>query len=198
MREPKSVADLLTYRVLRLSNTFGLYASRRYRDQIGITLPEWRVMSIVASWEPTTAREVSRVLATDKAWVGLSMERLRRRGYVQRATDAKDARRMLVTLTARGRQVHDAILAIARRRQRRLLSVLPAGAARTLIDSLDLLQAEADRMLAELDAQDRAAPVPKVTRTRTSSRAGTIAGAATAGTGIAGARTQRKPSRSIA
>lgn len=151
MREPQTVVDFLTYRVLRLSNTFGLYASRHYRDRHGITLPEWRVMSIVASCQPTTAREISRVLVTDKAWIGLSLENLRRRGFVTRSADPKDARRSLVSLTREGREMHDAILGLARRRQRRLLAALPPGATDTLIACLDRLQAEADRMLEELD-----------------------------------------------
>ena len=77
-----------------------------------------------------------------------------RRGYVTRTSDRKDARRALITLTEQGRQMHDAILAIARRRQRRLLAALPKGAADSLVASLDRLQAEADRMLAELDASE--------------------------------------------
>jgi DNA-binding MarR family transcriptional regulator len=152
MREPKTVVDFVTYRVLRLSNTFGLYASRRYRDQYGMTLPEWRVMSIVASCQPTTAREISRVLVTDKGWVGLSLEKLQRRGFIMRSVDPHDARRTPVSLTRKGQEMHNAILAIARRRQRRLLASLPKDAAETLIACFDTLQAEADRMLEELDA----------------------------------------------
>lgn len=158
MQEPQSVIDLLTYRVLRLSNTFGLYAGRRYRDEFDVTLPEWRVMSIIAMRETTSAREISRILATDKAWVGLSVEALRKRGYVKTSADTQDKRRTLVALTAEGGRVHAAILAIARRRQRRLLATLPPGAADTLTACLDRLQAEADRMLDELDAAEGAGP----------------------------------------
>lgn len=152
MREPKSAADLLTYRLLRLSNTFGLYSNRRYRKQFDVTLPEWRVMSIVAVHDTTTAGDISRVLATDKAWVGLTVTALAKRGYVKRTADKQDSRRMLLRLTDQGREVHDAIMANAKRRQRRLLGALPDGTADTLIACLDRLQAEADRMLEELDA----------------------------------------------
>jgi DNA-binding MarR family transcriptional regulator len=151
MRKPKSVTDLLSSRLLRLSNTLALYSGRRYRDEFGVTLPEWRAMSIIAMRGTTTAREISRILATDKGWVGLSVEKLRRRGYVKRTPDKRDARRTLVSLTEQGQKVHDAIIAVARRRQQRLLAALPDDAADTLIDSLDRLQAEADRMLDELD-----------------------------------------------
>jgi DNA-binding MarR family transcriptional regulator len=152
MREPKSVAELLSYRLLRLSNTLGLFSSRSYRDQFGVTLPEWRVMSIIAAHPTTTARDISRILATDKAWVGISVTGLSKRGYLTRSPDKHDARRTLLSLTEQGRKKHDAILSAARRRQRRLLATLSAEAAETLVDSLDRLQAEADRMLAELDS----------------------------------------------
>lgn len=152
MKEPKFVTDLLSSRVLKLSNTFGLYASRRYRDQFGVTLPEWRTMSTIAAAEPTTAREVSRTLATDKAWVGLSVKSLQKRGFVKLSPDAKDARRTLISLTAEGRKKHDEILTVARWRQRRLMASLPERAPDLLVECLDRLQAEADRMLDELDA----------------------------------------------
>lgn len=151
MRAPKSVVDLLSYRLLRLSNTLGLYSSRRYRKEFDVTLPEWRVISIIASEEPTSARDISRVLATDKAWVGHTVESLRRRGYVTRSSDKQDARRTLLNLTRQGRETHDAILSVALRRQRRLAATLADGRFESLIASLDRLQAEADRMLEELD-----------------------------------------------
>ena len=154
MREPKSVPDLLSSRLLRLSNTLGLYSSRRYRSQFGVTLPEWRVLSIIALQRTTSARDISLTLATDKAWVGLTVQKLERRDFVRRVPDKRDARRTLVSLTKQGQQVHDAIMLNALRRQKRLLSKLKDDEAQSLIASLDKLQAEADRMLEELDASD--------------------------------------------
>jgi DNA-binding MarR family transcriptional regulator len=161
MPEPKSVADLLTFRLLRLSNTLGLYSNRRYRKEFDIRLPEWRVLSIIATHGTTTARDISRVLATDKGWVGLSVESLRKRGYVKGTSDKLDMRRTLLTLTGQGQQLYDTILAIARRRQKRLLGALPDGTTETLITCLERLQAEADRMLDELDASHGSASSSK-------------------------------------
>lgn len=152
MQKPAAINDLLSTRFLRLSNTLALYSSRRYRQQFGVTLPEWRVMSIVASRDGTTARDISRELATDKAWVGLSVKRLARRGFLIRSADKQDTRRVLLSLTKQGKQMHDAIMSVARQRQRRLRAVLPDGAADILSASLDQLQAEAEQMLEELDS----------------------------------------------
>lgn len=156
MQKPTSVTGLLTTRLLRLSNTLALYSSRRYRQEFGVTLPEWRVMSIVASRDGTTARDISSALATDKAWVGLTVKSLAERGYLTRALDKQDTRRVLLSLTKQGKEVHDAIMAVARRRQRRLLAALPDGAADVFSTSLALLQSEADEMLKELDAAEAA------------------------------------------
>lgn len=151
MAKPASLIDLLSTRLLRLSNTLGLYSSRRYRQQFGVSLPEWRVMSIIASGDGMTAREISRVLATDKAWVGLSVKSLERRGFLTRDPDTEDSRRILLSLTAQGQELHDAIMAVARARQARLLATLPEGAAEIMSECLDRLQSEADDMLAEFD-----------------------------------------------
>jgi|SRR4029453_19021568 DNA-binding MarR family transcriptional regulator len=150
MREPKSVTDLLTYRLLRLSNTLGLYSNRRYRAEFDVTLPEWRVMSIIALLETTSAQEISRSVSTDKAWVGLTLQKLEKRGFVRRVSDKQDGRRTLVSFTRQGKEVHDAILANAKRRQRRLLGALGED-AETVFAAIERLQAEADRMLEELD-----------------------------------------------
>jgi DNA-binding MarR family transcriptional regulator len=161
MRKPKFVTDLLSFRLLRLSNTLGLYSSRRYRSQFDVTLPEWRVLSIIALQKTTSARDISRALATDKAWVGQTVQKLERRGFVRRVLDRQDGRRTLVSLTSQGKQVHDAIMANAQRRQERLLGRLGDDDARRLIASLDQLQDEADRMLEELDASDTKASSPE-------------------------------------
>lgn len=150
MREPKSVTDLLTYRLLRLSNTLGLYSNRRYRAEFDVTLPEWRVMSIIALLESTSAQEISRSISTDKAWVGLTLQKLEKRGFVRRVSDKQDGRRTLVSFTRLGKEVHDAILANAKRRQRRLVGAL-GDDAETVFAAIERLQAEADRMLEELD-----------------------------------------------
>jgi DNA-binding MarR family transcriptional regulator len=152
MKKPDTVISFVTSRVLKLSNTLGLYSSRRYRDEFELTLPEWRVLSVVAYSQPTTAREISRILATDKGWIGLSADSLRRRGYVLGTPDKRDRRRTLLTLTDEGWKKHEAVLSVSTWRQERLLGCLPEGAADLFIECLDRLQAEADKLMEESEA----------------------------------------------
>jgi DNA-binding MarR family transcriptional regulator len=154
MQKPVSVPDLLSARILRLSNTLALYSARHYGQLFGVTVPEWRAMSIIATRDDITARDISRTLATDKAWVGLSVKSLAKRGYVTRTPDKQDSRRVLLSLTKQGKELHDAILAVARRRQRRLMAALPDGVAEALSTALDRLQVEAEQMLKELNTSE--------------------------------------------
>lgn len=160
MKKPDSVISFVTSRVLKLSNTLGLYSSRRYRDEFGLTLPEWRVLSVVAYSEPTTAREISRILATDKGWIGLSADSLRRRGYVCGTPDERDRRRTLLTLTEEGRKKHEAVLAVSTWRQERLMACLPDGAGDLFIECLERLQAEAEKLLEESETLKGAPTAP--------------------------------------
>ncbi|OJY35950.1 MAG: hypothetical protein BGP06_19110 [Rhizobiales bacterium 65-9] len=137
-----------------MSNSLGLYSSRLYRQEFQVTLPEWRVMSVIAAQDKATARDVSRALATDKAWVGMTVKTLMKRGFLIRSPDARDSRRILLSLTELGREKHDAILNLARKRQQRLKSVLAPDKARVFVECLKLLQVEADAMLRELGDQD--------------------------------------------
>jgi DNA-binding MarR family transcriptional regulator len=156
MQKPTSVPDLFSTRLLRLSNSLGLYSARRYRLEFDVTLPEWRVMSIVAAHDKSTARDVSRILATDKAWVGMTVKTLMQRGFLTRSPDARDSRRILLSLTKSGRERHDAILGAARQRQRRLVSALTPDKARLFFECLTVLQAEADAMLDEYGGSEDA------------------------------------------
>ncbi len=84
--------------------------------------------------------------------MGLSVKSLARRGFLTRSADKEDTRRVLLSLTRQGKQMHDAIMSVARQRQRRLRAALPEGVADMLSASLDRLQVEAERMLEELDS----------------------------------------------
>lgn len=67
------------------------------------------------------------------------VDRLSERGLVAREADPRDRRGVLVTLTPAGRRAVDAALDELLEDERRLLSALPADAARDLADALRVL-----------------------------------------------------------
>src|SRR3954468_15916736 len=114
--DPRLLNALLSHRVLVLSNTLALAAARHYPRRFGVRLPEWRVIDALHAGVEMSANDISRWLRTDKAWVGRSVDRLIRGGYVRRRADPGHGRRLLLSLTAKGRRAYRAVAAAARRR----------------------------------------------------------------------------------
>ena len=149
--DPRLLGALVSHRALVLSNTLALAASRYYPRRFGIRLPEWRVIDALHAGKGISANRISQWLRTDKAWVKRSVDRLVAAGYVRRRADPTDARRFLLTLTAKGERTYEAIATAARRRNENLLAALTSAERQALEALLGKLQAQAAAMLAEPD-----------------------------------------------
>lgn len=147
--DPRLLRALLSHRVLLLSNTLALAASRYYPRRFGIRLAEWRVIDAVHAGRGITANQISQWLRTDKAWVGRSVDRLIAAGYVRRKPDPRHGRRLLLSLTPKGARTYGGIAAAARQRHDNLLAVLSAQERTVLERALAKLQARAETMLSD-------------------------------------------------
>ncbi|MFO1282715.1 MAG: MarR family transcriptional regulator [Burkholderiales bacterium] len=144
---PVDVTRFLSYRILALSNTLGRWAAREYPARFGLTLPQWRILSVIATRGAPTAQEIGETLSIDKAWVSRTLAALARRGIVRTRSDPRDRRRMFVGLTARGRALANRVSRASLERQRELVAGLPAGALARFESTLRDLQSRADAML---------------------------------------------------
>ena len=149
--DPRLLRALVSHRVLVLSNTLALAASRYYARRFRVRLAEWRVIDALHAGRGISAIRISQWLRTDKAWVGRSVERLIAAGYVRRRPDPAHGRRLLLSLTAKGERMYAQIAVAARRRNSNLLGALPAAERETLERVLGKLQARATQMLARTE-----------------------------------------------
>ena len=74
--DPRLLRGLLSHRVLVLSNTLALAASRYYPRRFGVRLAEWRVIDALHAGRGISANQISQWLLTDKAWVFLLLANL--------------------------------------------------------------------------------------------------------------------------
>jgi DNA-binding MarR family transcriptional regulator len=136
----------LPYRLSILANTVSSGVARIYARRFQMTIPEWRVMAVLGCYGPQSAIEISGRTAMDKVRVSRAVARLIRAGRLCRAVDGADRRRSVLTLTAKGVDVHDRIVPLARAAEERLLAALSAAERRQI-----------DRLIAKL--QHRAAAI---------------------------------------
>jgi DNA-binding MarR family transcriptional regulator len=103
-----------------------------------VPMMQWRVMA--ALWDaPKSASEVAEIILQKQPTVSKLLERMRVQGLVAREPDAADRRRVVVSLTARGRRIAGPLIEAAREHERAVLEPFGAGNAATLVRMLQAL-----------------------------------------------------------
>jgi DNA-binding MarR family transcriptional regulator len=107
--------QFLTYRLHVLNKHADRIMGERYREKLGITLPEARVIAAVGTFGPFSIMDLARHANLDKSQASRAAEALIQRGIVQRRTSDDDGRIVLVSLTTTGRALHRKVMPVARR-----------------------------------------------------------------------------------
>ena len=139
----------LPYRLSVLSNTVSKSIARLYADRFGLTIPEWRVLAVLGRFGPISAAEICQATAMDKVQVSRAVQRLISGKLASRKTDADDRRRSVISMTTRGRSIHDQIVPLALSREQLLIEGLDETERAQLWALFDKLAHQAERMLAE-------------------------------------------------
>ena len=118
------LSQFLPYRLSVLSNTVSRNIADLYDREFGISIWQWRVMAVLGENSGITATEIGQVTAMDKVAVSRAVSGLLDSGHIARRASKEDARRAILTLTTKGKEVYDQIVPIA------------LGAERDLVESL--------------------------------------------------------------
>ena len=125
-RAPLRLEHFVPYRLSILSNTVSQGIADEYQERFDLSMTEWRVMAVLARFDGCSAREVAERTAMDKVAVSRALARLVRDGRVARSTHDDDKRRSVLSLSAGGWAIHDAVAPMARAHERQLLHQLDA------------------------------------------------------------------------
>ena len=123
----------LPYRLSVLANIVSATIASAYAERYDLTIPEWRVMAVLAHEPGLSAAEVADRTAMDKVAVSRAVSRLLRRQRIARRQAQEDRRRSSLQLTSAGLAVYQQVSPLALGYEARLLECL-SGDER---DSLD-------------------------------------------------------------
>jgi DNA-binding MarR family transcriptional regulator len=126
------VPAFITFIANKLSNS----ATAFYQRHFGVSVTDWRIMSLLAIEPGIPASRICNVIGFNKGPVSRNLSGLQKRGLVAIRTAPDDARSHAISLTARGRAIHDKVIVAALERERRLLACLNKGEREVLIDLL--------------------------------------------------------------
>ena len=114
----------LPYRLSVLSNTVSSAIAAAYFMNFGLSIPEWRVMAVLAANPGLSAAEVTARTAMDKVAVSRAVAALQATGRLHRTTAPSDRRRTHLELTRSGMRVYDQVVPMALEYERNLVAPL--------------------------------------------------------------------------
>lgn len=141
----------IPYRLSVLTNTVSMLIAGAYEREFGLSIPQWRVMAVLARYPDLSAVEVAERTAMDKVAVSRAIQGLLDEKRVLRAFDKGDRRRSILRLSAAGQAVYTRVAPMALRYEAELLSALSPSDQRTLDRLLARLMEQAKSMQASRD-----------------------------------------------
>lgn len=140
------LAAFLPYRLSVLSNTVSGTIARHYAERFDLSMPEWRVMCILAMEKNVPASAIAQQTRMDKVQVSRAMARLDKKGLVTRTIDASDRRRQDLSMTDAGWAIYRDVAPVAAAVERHLFDSLSAPEQAQLTRLLARLQRAADNI----------------------------------------------------
>jgi len=140
--------DYVTYRVSVLAQMFGREAARVYSEKWGLSLPKYRVLTVMGNLAEMSLRELTDQTQMDKGQISRVVSQMETQGLIVRKADDNDARRLNLTLTPAGSNLFKRTIGVSEERQREILSILTPEELAALRSTLEKLSSH---MRARLD-----------------------------------------------
>jgi DNA-binding MarR family transcriptional regulator len=122
--------------VTNIGNKLSNSATAVYQRNFGVNVTEWRIMTQLALEPGIPASRICQVIGFNKGPISRTLAVMQKRGLVTIRTDPNDGRTHSISLTAKGRGIHDKVIVVALEREKRLLSCLKADEREMLIELL--------------------------------------------------------------
>ena len=141
-----SVDNFLTTWMSRLGNALRRTITVPYAAQFGVTVTEWRMLSVIAHEGRLPFSELVVLSSTDKALVSRTLKLLEARGLVLlQASGRGRASKLLCRLSPAGLDLHDRMIQVARESQAAMIRRLSPDERQGLYRALCKLRAECER-----------------------------------------------------
>lgn len=138
------------YRIVSLGHAISGRLAGAYRDE-NITIPEWRVLAVVAQAKSLAARDVVKRTPMDKMTVSRAVASLEAKNFVTRATSENDRRVSVLALSKEGRALFDRVATLALEFEDSLFAALEPEEAALFHSVLQKLEERAAGLGEELD-----------------------------------------------
>jgi DNA-binding MarR family transcriptional regulator len=133
----------LPYRLSVASNAVSGLISRAYQDRFGLSVPQWRLICVLAEDGAMTQRQLVARTVMDKVTVSRAAQGLIRRHLVARSEHHADARSHVLALSPQGTRLYAEIAPLALAYEQALIAGLTSDEVDGVKRLLSKLQATA-------------------------------------------------------
>jgi DNA-binding MarR family transcriptional regulator len=120
------------YRLSVLTNTVSMSIAAAYEREFGLTIPQWRVIAVLARYPNLSAIEVAERTAMDKVAVSRAVQGLLAARRLVRTYDEGDRRKSRLRLSPAGRSVYTRVAPLALHYEKQLIDALSPSDRRVL------------------------------------------------------------------
>lgn len=142
------ITAMMSSRLMVLANFLKRGAILRYKRLAGLSSVEFGLVASLGRRPPMSVVRLAEAVGQDKGQISRALAGLVSRKLVERRVNPRDNREVLVALTRTGLAAHDAIVAGAQERNRRLLEQLDDHEVTMLLAHIERLTRKAETMLA--------------------------------------------------
>lgn len=156
LSDPRTVDDLLNYRLSRLFASSGAMVIRLCEGRYGITRREWRLIALLAAHGAMSPSELAERAHLERARTSRHITELTTRHLIRRRQDPEDGRRAAVELTAEGQQLYDELFPQSVHFNCQVLSALSPSELDAFETALAKLTETAERIAAARPVAEKA------------------------------------------
>ena len=138
--------QFIPFRLSVLSNVVSMNIARAYAREFDLSIPEWRVLAVLARYPDLSAVEVAERTVMDKVAVSRAVQSLLKARRLVRTYDQGDRRRSMLRLSTSGRSVYTRVAPLALAYEKKLLATLSAADRQTLDRLMTQLLTRAELM----------------------------------------------------
>ena len=141
------ITAMMSSRLMVLANLLKRGAILRYKRLAGLSSVEFGLVASLGRRPPMSVIRLAEAVGMDKGQISRALAELVSRKLVAKAVNPRDNREVLVCLSRTGLVAHDAIVAGAQERNRRLLEQLGLDELKLFLAQIDRLTETATEML---------------------------------------------------
>jgi DNA-binding MarR family transcriptional regulator len=136
----------ITYRFAKIAARHARAFSTVYGRKFKLTVNTWMILSVIGRFAPLSANTAGTHSSLEPDKVTRAVDVLVARGYVVRRQDDKDRRKVVLSLSAKGKRVHDELSRLRDAIEHEFLRVLAPAEVNALYTIVDKLEAQAVRL----------------------------------------------------